>query len=946
MLPIEPIQADTRFRATRAWAWTVDDTKRLLLKGDVSISIGSYSFVAQEAVVWINRIPSAQGVITQFAIYFDRVDDPTKQAGLGAQGDQLLVTGSTRGEVILNVTLIHEDVPKRSALLREAEERLATHLRTLLAAPPPLRARPSVDAPPQPPEFVPVPGGGVREASAELPQRVTLPPTQGAGDWLMNPQGSVRFWAANVEISRTEQENIITATGDIVVEILARRAADPLDRLTLSAERAVIFTDPGPLIGADNQINAENMRGVYLEGSVSVSTHDARYYVRAPQMYYDFKAQKAIMVDSLLRVQPREFRLPVYARAAEMRQVAENQWEADRVTVSTSEFATPHLAIGARRATITRSQFNQTEEGGGQTVTHVDSHDNTMRVLGLPVFYWPRFSGEVERVPLKSIEVGNRKNDGVRIMTTWDFYTLTGMTPPDGVEADLKIDAFTERGAAAGLDLKYDVGDSEGRVDLYGLYDTGIDRTSSGLRVQPEDEFRGVALFENQTKLSRSWSLQAQASIISDETFITSWRESDFAHRREYETSLYLKHQKDNAAFTVLAKDSLQDFISNSYLLASRQYTVDKMPEFTYRRYGDSIFDDRFTYSSETRATRMAMSFVDATPAQLGVFGRAFGIGTNTNLSSALMAAGLNEQWVNRIDSRHELAMPLHPGAFNVTPFVVGRFTGYDDEFETFSSDSDSMRFYGAAGVRVSTEFQRVSNAVENQLLDLHRMRHLIEPYVTIWSSYASTGQMHYPVYDEEVESIADGSAVQFGVRNTFQTQRGGPGRWRSVDWLTLDTSIVIDDESTPNESPTPQFFDYRPEYSMFGDHARARGVLLLSDNLSIAGDVTYMLDPSMVSRSSVGAELRHSPILISFIEYRYIQPNALELLEIGWHYQLTPKYRVSFAPQWDLRTDDFRAVTARVTRRFPDFDIIFIVRYDQIRDDTLFGASLDLAKF
>ncbi len=943
VLPIEPIKSDIRLRSTRAWGWTVDDTKRLLMEGDVAISLGTYSFSSKNAVVWINRIPSDAGVINQIAIYFEEVDDPTKLAGLGAQGRKLLVTGSTRGDVRLNVTLMSDSAPARTGLLRQAEARLALYLKSLLAEPPALASRPSVNPIAAPPEFIPVPGGVVPEPAPRLPGTVDLPPVEATGAWLMNPQGSVRFSANHLDISRTEEENIFTASGDIVVEILADRTVDPTDRLTLSAERAVIFADPGPLVGADQQINSENVRGVYLEGNVSASSHNGEYFVRAPQVYYDFRTQKAIMVDSLLRVQNRDIQVPVYARAKEMRQVAANQWETKQSTVSTSDFATPHLAIGAHRAVITQ---RQSEDDPKHTITHLDSTDNTVRVSGVPIFYWPYFSGDAEKIPLKSIEGGTRKDDGVRLLTTWDLFALTGLEAPKGVEADLKIDGFSKRGAGGGVDLKYNVGDSEGRVDLYGLYDTGTDRTSTGQRVNPDNDFRGAALFEDQTQLTRYWSLQAQAAIISDETFISSWREEDFSNRREYESALYLKYQRDNVAFTALAKDSLQHFISNSYLLASTQYSVNKMPEFTYRRYGDSLFEDALTYSSETRLSRMSMVFVERTPTQLGVLGRAFGVGPTTLLSSAQLARGMRENWVNRADTRHEIALPLHPGIFNITPFVVGRATGYDQEFTTFSTDTNQIRLFGAAGVRINTEFQRVVNGVESQLFDLHRMRHIIEPYMTLWTSYNSVTQANLPVYDEEVESLADGQAVEIGVRNTLQTQRGGPGHWRSVDWLTLDTSVVIDSEGAPNESPTAQFFDYRPEYSMFGDHARARGTLMLSDNLSFSGDATYLFDSSLLSRSSVGVEVRHSPNLITYVEYRYIQPNALELLDVGWHYQITPKYRVTLTPQWDFRADDFRAVTVSVTRRFPDFELVFLVRYDKIRNDTLIGASLDLARF
>src|SRR5690554_297828 len=54
VLPVEPLDADIRIKSLRGSAWSVDDTRRLLLEGDVVIEIGNYQFDAQRAVVWIN----------------------------------------------------------------------------------------------------------------------------------------------------------------------------------------------------------------------------------------------------------------------------------------------------------------------------------------------------------------------------------------------------------------------------------------------------------------------------------------------------------------------------------------------------------------------------------------------------------------------------------------------------------------------------------------------------------------------------------------------------------------------------------------------------------------------------------------------------------------------------------------------------------------------------
>ena len=96
------------------------------------------------------------------------------------------------------------------------------------------------------------------------------------------------------------------------------------------------------------------------------------------------------------------------------------------------------------------------------------------------------------------------------------------------------------------------------------------------------------------------------------------WRQDDFETRSEYETSLYLNGLSENTAFTALLKYDLNDFISNSYLLASKGYVVDKLPEVAYRRYGDNLFDV-VTWTQQWSASVMQLRPTSGTPNSLGV---------------------------------------------------------------------------------------------------------------------------------------------------------------------------------------------------------------------------------------------------------------------------------------------------------------------------------------
>lgn len=941
VLPIEPVTSDFSMQATQAWTWRIDDTTRFVLRGDVAISVAGNTFRATEAAVWINRLPSAGGMINQFAVYFDEVSAPTQRAGLAPNGHDILVTVSARGSIKLMAPFVEQTAPTNMPIVARGERRLADHLRRLVAPPPPpLDRLPRVDQPLPPPPQIPVPGGSPEVRPDLLPSAVQLPSSAGLN--LFNPSGLVSFGGGSIDID--EKADLIKVDRGVVVDYLDEEASGGPRRLTLTAERGVLFLQPGTMAGlraGRKQIRADKVLGIYLEGNVVAA--DGISVVRSRRVYYDVPKNRALLADAVMRTYDRASHMPVVARAEEMRQLSADQWTAQRANVSTSEFFTPHISIGAQEITVTRPPASAGAPGTGPVL--VEAEDVTFRAGTTPFFYWPKISADTGDVPLRTVTGGFADQFGAIIQTDWDMLSLLGVQDRGTLAASLKLDGYTKRGPAAGTLLRYDFLGA-GNVDLYGLHDDGVDKTSSGIEVDPATPWRGVALWEHRANLTEHWTLELQESWISDPTFITTWRPEDFARRREYETSAYVLRQQDNHALTGLMKYDLDGFISNEWLLGSRGYFVDRAPEGSYRRYGDTIFDS-LTWSQEYRASRMRLIPTSGTPAQLGVPGAAFGIPNNENIRQAYLDRGYRSNAVGRLDMRQELALPFDAGPVKMMPYVVGRATDYiNSDFEPYSPAAESFRWFGAAGLRASTEITHIDNSVENRAFDLHRMRHVLEPGMTAWYGYSNAPESAYPIYDQDVEGIGGATAIDFNLKSTWQTQRGGAGRWNSVDFLTMKVGAALNSSDADVLAPTPQFFDWRPEYSRWGNNAYGSGVWQVTDNFALSGTGIWLLDDDTLARGSVGVEIDQSPDLTTFIEYRTIKAENSDLLEIGWDYRLSKKYRVIVAPQIDLTTGQFRAASVAVVRDFPDFQLVFNVSYDQIQDQTTFSASLRPIKY
>lgn len=958
-LPIDPLEGDIQVSGLNVTAWREGEVQRLLIEGWVALDVAEYSFRAERAVLWIARRYEGDKVINELVAYLGQVNDAMRPSGSFATGRELIVTASALGRVSLTSDLFRdiEDAPSGNAMIVRAEELASAVLdpagtgrgsdHGAVVRSPEVVQRPLIL-----PEVVAQLQGGVlhdvddlADADRDFGQDsgTGAPGDQGR---IVAPRSVFMFRAKDTEFkfaAEGETESSVTLSGNIVVQYTeqARRPGSQGARqVTLTADRGVIFTDPvDPQSLATGSIEAAEARSAYLEGEVTVS--DGTYTLRGPRMYYDFQTGRAMVLDAVLSTYDQRARVPIYVRADEIRQMGPDEWQADGIRVATSEFAVPTISLGAKRATVTRRRGGGAE--GTEDRYRLKAKGISLRAGDLPFFVWPGYTGDLSSIPLRQFSIGSGRQDGVKVETTWDLFALAGRDRPDNVDATLQIDYRSERGPAIGAGVDYTTENGEGRGSFTGylMDDGGTDRLSSGVERDAQRDTRGYISGWHEQDLGNDWALLVEISKASDEAFFDSFYPEVAQESREQQTRALLSKSQNNWAFELGAKFDPNDFIINQDLLQSQGYVVEKIPELGFWSYADSWWGGKATYSAEYRLGRMRLSFPRHTLADIGQGFPGFGLPPVTDLSTAALAAGYHEDWVDRFYTRHELTMPFRWGILNVIPFVSAQFTGYDDDFSAFSNEAEEVRYLAASGLRVSTQFSRVDSSVENGLFDIHRVRHIIEPSLTLWSAAANAGSNEYPIYDQDIEGTNEGTYARLGMRNIWQTRRGGEGRWYTVDFLRIDTDLYFAGDESENDSVIPRYYDYRPEYSQFGDAFIADAEWLATDAVTIAGAGTFDIEESDLARGSVGARIDHSPDLYTSADVRYIEVVDDTLLNVGLGYNLSALYRFAFTTTYDVERGEYRGVNAGLTRRTPQFDVTLGVAYDNIREDTALTLSL-----
>ncbi|MAE61770.1 MAG: hypothetical protein CMJ49_10495, partial [Planctomycetaceae bacterium] len=481
---------------------------------------------------------------------------------------------------------------------------------------------------------------------------------------------------------------------------------------------------------------------------------------------------------------------------------------------------------------------------------------------------------------------------------------------------------------------------------------TGKDEPSGRDEVDPPTNSRGRAVWRHRQLLPDDWDMIVEAAWVSDPTFVEEFFRSEAYNAKPFETLVYFKKFWDDAAFTVLMKRDLTKFLpqlsrleGNGNIPQLPGYSVDKLPEIAYYRPGTPVFGNQLTWYSENRASVMRFRLPRHSLRQLG-FNTAesialFGLTPTMQLDKALEAAGLDEDLQLRGDTRQELQWPLKVGPVDVVPYIVGRLTAYNDTADDFSSDSDNSRLWGAAGLKFHTALSKTIYDVDSRFWDLHRLRHVIEPSAHFMFAETNLKQEDLPVYDYDVESLAEGGIVKFGLRNTFQTQRGGPGRWRSVDWLRIDTDIILNTDDTHRESPLARFFDQRPEWSIAGDHFFGEVAWQLSDSLAMVGNALYNFETSTTEQWNYGVQLDHTPRLRSSLQVRHIEAFNSTVMRYAIEYLLTPKYHITLSQSFDFGHNQSNDVSIVLTRRMPRWLLMVSANYDTLGDISSVGLSI-----
>ena len=895
-------------QASSASTWFAGDTNVIQLRGPVTITLDEEKCQADQAVIWLTPTPG--GLLREQTLDIVLIGHATLAASenhLTRSGPTLMIDTIVRGTVQLTAAANRSQNLSQSPLYLQAQSiRLASQMLDVAPAkqnpnPPPTTTTTSSKA------------GYIRLGIIPLVQEI-------------HADDGTRAWEVSGGFSFTE-------------------SFDNGDFIEFSAKDVVMFTDD-PAGGATSSPadSGHHFTAAYLEGDVRVdfipaASKDPEQRLTADRVYYDFQTQQAILTGVVFHAVDPESKIPFTVRAQVMKQIAHGEFAARHAQFTTSYFAVPTFSIRTTYAYIH-------QEPEDKHNFDIVSHNDTGWVFGIPVFYWPGIWGTFNDnpLPIRNFSAGNSSRYGFTVTSDWGLFEMLGQDPPKDLDVSFPIDYFSERGFGGGIDGSYKGGfitdsaqpwDFQGDFKSFLMQDKGTDQLG-GLRndVTPPTDLRGRFLWEHQHFLPDDWQVQVRLGYLSDPTFLEEYYQSEFDDGLPYDGEFYAKRQRDTEVLTFLVETDTTHFITNADR-QQEQFDVARLPEITYQRIGDSFADDNLTFYSNNSAA--ALQFDQS---HFSLLDQGYPSWLSPGLPSDGLT-GLTNDFVYRGDTRQEVDWPFSVGQFKLVPYVMGRVTAYNT-----SLDGDGQtRLYEGAGLRMTTSFWHVDDSIDSDLLDLHRIRHIVQPEINLFTSGTTVDQNKLYDFDPDVDAITDITAATIALHQHWETMRGGPGRWQSVDILDVNLEGDFYPHQPPPSLLNPVsfrglFFPSEPEASVPRQALNADLTWHIADDTAFLSDIQWNLDTHETAIAEAGLAISRGSRLSYYIGDAYIQALESQVFTFNANYNLTAKYALSLDEALNFGPGRAAVTYLSLTRRFDVFAFSVSVYHDGINNISGFNVN------
>jgi len=515
----------------------------------------------------------------------------------------------------------------------------------------------------------------------------------------------------------------------------------------------VMVSNATTVVTTDDKATADDLTGeVVAEGDVTILDHG--HVWRGTNFIYNFKTGD-VRSGSFKTVQT-----PFSVSGQTLNGNSNQVFVATNATLTTDDYQRPAHRIRARRITIMPGNY-------------FEAWQATYYIGNVPVFYWPYYKRNLGQHPDNwEFAPGYRSMYGPFLLTTYNWYG-TGL-----LDGSVHFDERERRGLAGGPDLLFHGGDWGEAVFRY-YFARDQDPGADGIAAPHLKEDRQRISFYYQDPLGSNTVAKVAANYQSDPLVIRDFYWNEYQANVEPASFAEVTQLKPNWVLDGMAQPQLVNFFE----------TVERLPDVKLTGLRQEVGATPVYYESETSAGYFKRAFSDTnspspfTNSLQAPNGLAYFFNTGSTTNPASYSA-------SRLDTFHQFTLPqTFFGWLDVTPRVGGRATYYSDVDGPQVHTNQQVRAVFDTGVDMSFKASQVFSGAESPLLDVHELRHIIEPdidYAYVPAPTRSPSQLpqfdtqlpalrqlplEFPGYNS-IDSIDRQNVVRLMLRNKLQTHR------------------------------------------------------------------------------------------------------------------------------------------------------------------------------
>lgn len=566
------------------------------------------------------------------------------------------------------------------------------------------------------------------------------------------------------EAATTTPENQpveITSSGETIYE---NGLATARDNVAIHIGDTDIYADFAQYNSRTHEITADGNVRIYRDVSLYVADH-ALYNLDTKQ------------------VQTRQMRTdyqPYFLSGQNVVQTAQNAYQVRDANFTTHDAPNPDFHLHARTVRVYEND-------------HVVFRDVTFYIGGVPIFWWPYL--------YQSLNDAFNFTVSPAYLSSWGPSLLTQLTLPitDDIKGRLRLDYRGRRGVALGFESDIDYGkdkSSWAKLKTYYIQDQNplINRTDLPRKAVPTGRYRFS--LEDRTNLSDDIYAIIDVTKLSDPFVMQDFYQNEFRINPVPDNVIAVTK---NAPFYTLT--AMTRFQANQFF-----EQTERLPEVVLDIKRHALFGGPIFYEGESGVADLHRNFADN--------------------------SGLQSYGTTRFDTFHQLTYPnTYFGWLSIVPRAGFRATYYEETRDLgktlFSSENNPLEpnflpldptpknpiVDGGSGVRTvfntgvegSFKLTRTWDDVESRAVGLDGLMHVIQPF-TNFSYVHENGidpssvlqfdrfepstklqPIDFPQFTA-IDSIADWTVWQIGVRNRLETRRDDA----TVTWLELETFCEV----------------------------------------------------------------------------------------------------------------------------------------------------------